>query len=64
MDAKERRTMVMSYLALAHKGKADSEDRKIILEALFRPTEDGIVKDDASADPNFTGVINRAISNR
>ena len=64
MDANERRTMVMSYLALVHKGKADSEDRKIILEALFRPTEDGIVKDDASADPNFTGVINRAIGNR
>lgn len=38
--------MVTTYLALANEGAADEKDRSIVLAALFRPTADGVVKDD------------------
>jgi hypothetical protein len=46
-DARERATMVQTYLALMRKGGLKEEDRQIILKALFRPTATGVVKDDA-----------------
>lgn len=48
-DAEQRRTMVQTYLALRHKEGAETfkEHSGTILEALFRPTADGLVKDDA-----------------
>ena len=62
MDARERVVMVDSYLALLNKdeGAIDNEHRTIILSALFRPTQDGIVKDDAAADPTLLGFIRQA----
>jgi hypothetical protein len=45
-DANERATMITTYLALTEKGSADSSDRSIILSSLFRPTQDGVVKDE------------------
>lgn len=48
-DAKERETMMQTYLALINEGKMpEDEDRRLILQALFRPSSTGIVKDDAS----------------
>jgi hypothetical protein len=51
-DASERIVMVKTYLSLIE-GKAviSEEDRKVILQALFRPTSDGIVKDDGLPNP-------------
>lgn len=49
-DAHERRVMTMTYLALTKNGAASAEDRAIILNALFRPSSDGIVRDDGSPD--------------
>jgi hypothetical protein len=46
IDADERATMVTTYLALANERAADEKDRAIVLAALFRPTADGVVKDD------------------
>lgn len=47
-DAAERVVMLKTYLSLIQDGKADSvEDRKLILQALFRPTSDGLVKDES-----------------
>jgi hypothetical protein len=46
IDADERATMVTTYLALANEKAADEKDRAIVLAALFRPTADGVVKDD------------------
>lgn len=37
--------MARTYLALATENQASDSDRAIVLGALFRPTEDGIVKD-------------------
>lgn len=52
IDAKERSVMAETYLALVHENTISVEDRTHILQALFRPTKSGIVKDDAA--PNFT----------
>ena len=47
IDAEERATMVTTYLALMNNNAATDTDRAIVLAALFRPTADGIVKDEA-----------------
>lgn len=57
MDAEERVVMVDSYLALKHEGHVEDKDRAIILTPLFRPTQDGIVKDDAAVDPTTLGLM-------
>ena len=46
-DAAERVVMTQTYLSLLDgKHLPNDEDRKLILQALFRPTSDGIVKDE------------------
>ncbi|MFV8580998.1 DUF6161 domain-containing protein [Ralstonia pseudosolanacearum] len=51
-DAAERVVMVKTYLSLLESGKLFSdEDRKLILQALFRPASDGIVKDEGLPHP-------------
>lgn len=51
-DANERVTMVKTYLALIEDGKIPSDDdRKLILQCLFRPASDGIVKDEGLPHP-------------
>jgi Family of unknown function (DUF6161) len=49
-DAAERVTMVKTYLAFTRHGQltGDSDNLTAILAALFRPTGDGIVKDDGA----------------
>lgn len=59
MDAYERRTMVLTYLALSKDGKVSDAERMLVLQPIFRPTADGIVKDDASSDPTLTALIAR-----
>lgn len=47
-DARERVVMVKTYLALVEGDQLSSkEDRQLVLQALFRPASDGIVKDEA-----------------
>lgn len=46
-DAGERVVMVKTYLSLLEGNRlSEKEDRHLILQALFRPTADGIVKDE------------------
>jgi hypothetical protein len=45
-DADERGTMVEAYLALRKGGHADENHMAIVLERLFAPGSDGIVKDE------------------
>jgi len=48
VDARGRESMAHTYLALLEdKGATSTEDRAIVLAALFRPITDGLVKDDA-----------------
>lgn len=58
-DARQRETMLDTYLLLTEKGRADERDRPLILWALFRQTPghgpDGI------EPPDFTEVINTGL---
>ncbi|MET3710274.1 hypothetical protein ABIC65_000954 [Sphingomonas trueperi] len=48
VDARSREAMADTYLGLiAENEAADEKDRAIILNSLFRPVTDGLVKDDA-----------------
>lgn len=53
IDARFRSTMTETYLALINESAATEAERNIVLTAIFRPTTDGIVKDDAA--PFFSG---------
>lgn len=46
IDAEERAVMTEAYLALTSENAATDADKQIILAALFRPTADGLVRDD------------------
>jgi hypothetical protein len=61
IDAEERVTMVMTYLALTKDSKLEAADRPLVLSALFRSGSDGIVKDDGSPDTMLTALIGRAL---
>lgn len=56
-DASERATMTTTYLALTTGSAASAEDRSIILNALFRSTPDGIVKDEGPSDSTVQAVL-------
>lgn len=58
-DAEERAVMTTTYLALSHDNAASEDDKKIILGALFRPTVDGLVKDDGPSDFSLAGALSR-----
>lgn len=50
-DAEERVTMIETYLALVQHGRIKDDDLKFVLSSIFRPTEDGLVKDDSLPSP-------------
>ncbi len=59
-DAGERVTMILTYLALLREEKGlEHEDRKLILQALFRPSVTGFIKEDGPVSP--IEVISRAM---
>ncbi|KQV66658.1 DUF6161 domain-containing protein [Caulobacter sp. Root343] len=58
-DADERAVMANAYLALIQKGSLESTDRAIILQALFRPSVDGVVKDDGPPDLNAIVALSK-----
>lgn len=58
-DAAERVTMVQTYLSLSLEGKGFApEDRSVILQQLFKPASDGLVKDDG-APPSWMEFLSR-----
>lgn len=57
LEAEERKTMLKTYLALMNENKlVEQEDRKIALDALFRPAQTGMVADHGSVVPSDTIV--------
>jgi hypothetical protein len=53
-DAAERRTMILTYLAMSREGaQFGKEDKALIVQHLFRSVSDGYVKDDASPPSIF-----------
>ena len=61
-DAEERAVMTTTYLALINEAAASDTDRQIILNALFRATPDGIVKDDGPTDASVQGMLTRMLT--
>jgi hypothetical protein len=58
-DADERVTMLQTYLSIVREGSEFApEDKKMILERLFHPATDGLVKDDA-APPSPLEMLSR-----
>ncbi|MCG7939492.1 MAG: DUF6161 domain-containing protein [Candidatus Thiodiazotropha lotti] len=49
-DADERTTMIQTYLALLREGTGPKDDeRQLILQTLFRPSNSGFIKEDGNA---------------
>lgn len=63
-DAEERATMIKTYLALTEKGAASDADKQIILGSIFRPTADGIVKDEGPPDLALQSIAARMLNGR
>lgn len=61
-DAEERATMTTTYLALTAEQAASDGDRTIILNALFRSTPDGIVKEDGGLDPSIAAALGKFLA--
>lgn len=58
-DAEERVTMLQTYLSIIREGSEFApEDKRLILECLFHPAADGLVKDDA-APPSPLEMLSR-----
>jgi hypothetical protein len=60
-DAEERAVMTTTYLALIVESGAVESDRQIVLNALFRSTPDGIVKEEGGLDPSIGALIAKAM---
>lgn len=51
-DAKERETMIMTYLAFEREEQVlNKEDKNLILPSIFRVSSNGIIKEDSSPSP-------------
>ncbi|MCK5677607.1 MAG: hypothetical protein KAH72_03950, partial [Flavobacteriaceae bacterium] len=48
-EAVEKETQILTYLSLIKEGAGlEKEDRKLILEAIFRPSTNGLIKDESN----------------
>ena len=59
IDAEERAVMTETYLALTAEGQATEQERALVLASLFRPTADGIVRDDAAPDFSPSTILSK-----
>lgn len=64
LDAKDREVLIRTFLALTHGDAATAEDRALVLGAIFRPTADGIVKDEAAPDFNLAALLSKVAASR
>lgn len=66
LDAPERRAFAEFYIGLLRQEGVDSnqvnEQRAIIYAALFRPTIDGIVKEEGGLDSALTAALSRFLA--
>ena len=61
IDAGERAVMMKTYLALMREGNGlEENDRKLILQTLFRPSSTGIIKDDGPS--GLLDVLSKSLS--
>ncbi|WP_432449874.1 DUF6161 domain-containing protein [Aliiroseovarius marinus] len=68
LDARERCAFAQSYLSLLAQGDGAHDEaidqRALVYAALFRPSSDGIVKDDGGVDPSISAALSKLLSGR
>lgn len=57
-NAKEKHIMIMTYLALYDENMVSEDQRSLVLQAIFTPSSDGLISDDAAAMPSLGDVVN------
>ena len=63
LDAQEKKAFAETYLAFIEGQNVSPESEAIVLASLFRPTQDGIIKDDESGfDLSAAALIARQLS--
>lgn len=62
IDASARGAMMESYLSLIEADAASPVDRQIVLQALFRPVQDGMIKDDGPPVISPAGMLTSWVS--
>ena len=67
LDAQERHAFLQAYVGLIAAGhlkidKEASRQVEIIFEALFRPSQDGIVREEGGIDPSISSALSRLVS--
>ena len=60
-DAAERAVLIKTYLSMREHTEFDEKERHLVFQTVFRPSADGIVKED-SAPPSIPEVLTRALS--
>lgn len=62
-DAEGRKAFAQTFLAFREDNAVDQEHEAIVLAALFRPTQDGVVTDEVSPlDPSVVSLLSRRLS--
>jgi len=64
LSSSEKKAFAETYLALKRDKNIDPEHEAIVLQSLFLPSNDGIVKDDSSVDLSIASIISRALEKR
>jgi len=64
LDARERRAFAETYLSLLKGNHVSGEHEAVVLQSLFRPTQDGIIKDDGGLDIGVAGLLSKALDRR
>ncbi|WP_226549998.1 DUF6161 domain-containing protein [Celeribacter naphthalenivorans] len=67
LDARERRAFAQTYIGLIEEGdtsKEAQEQRALVYAALFRPSSDGIIKDEGGIDPSLTAALSKLLAGK
>ncbi len=61
LDARERRAFAETYLSLLKGDHVTQDHEAVVLQSLFRPTQDGIIKDDGGPDFGVATLLSKAL---
>ncbi len=66
LDARERRAFAQAYIGLINEGDSVTKDAKdqraLVYAALFRPSSDGMIKEENGMDPSLTAALSKLLS--
>lgn len=62
LDAEERKAFAETFLALREDKAVNSEHEAVVLQSLFRPTQDGIIRDNTSVDASPSGLLSKILT--